>query len=235
LRIGLNYLGQNAEIKKVLVTSTISGEGKSFVAINLAQSLALTGKKVVLLELDLHNPAISKALNIPNEKGVTDYLKKKMELEEIIKRSDFNPNLFIVPSGTLPNNPTELLMNGRAKELINYLDTIFDYVVIDTAPVNPVTDAYVLSPYCDTTLYVIRHKYTPKVLVQRIDENNRINQLHNLAIIFNGVHSRGFSKNNYGYGYGYGYIYPDNHSKKSRVENLKSKLGKRFSGLAKIK
>jgi capsular exopolysaccharide synthesis family protein len=183
----------------------------------------------------LHNPAISKALNIPNEKGVTDYLKKKMELEEIIKRSDFNPNLFIVPSGTLPNNPTELLMNGRAKELINYLDTIFDYVVIDTAPVNPVTDAYVLSPYCDTTLYVIRHKYTPKVLVQRIDENNRINQLHNLAIIFNGVHSRGFSKNNYGYGYGYGYIYPDNHSKKSRVENLKSKLGKRFSGLAKIK
>jgi Mrp family chromosome partitioning ATPase len=133
-------------------------------------------------------------------------------------------------------------MNGRAKELIDYLESIFDYVVIDTAPVNPVTDAYVLSEYCDTTLYIIRQKYTPKVVVQRIDENNRINRLNNIAIIFNGVHSRGFGSNNYGYGYGYGYRYIYNDGKytdrpknTSVVQGLKEKLMKTFSGLARTK
>jgi capsular exopolysaccharide synthesis family protein len=242
LRIGLNYVGQNGQAKKILVTSAISGEGKSFVAINLAQSLALTGKKVVLVELDLHNPAISKALNIVNNQGASDYLSKQKELEEVIKRTEFNPNLFFIPSGQLPVNPTELLMNGRAKELIDYLESIFDYVVIDTAPVNPVTDAYILSEFCDTTLYIIRQKYTPKVVVQRIDENNRINRLHNIAIIFNGVHSRGFGSNNYGYGYGYGYryIYTDGKymstpKNTSVVQGLKEKLMKKFMGLSKIK
>jgi capsular exopolysaccharide synthesis family protein len=242
LRIGLNYVGQNGQAKKILVTSAISGEGKSFVAINLAQSLALTGKKVVLVELDLHNPAISKALNIVNNQGASDYLSKQKELEEVIKRTEFNPNLFFIPSGPLPVNPTELLMNGRAKELIDYLESIFDYVVIDTAPVNPVTDAYILSEFCDTTLYIIRQKYTPKVVVQRIDENNRINRLHNIAIIFNGVHSRGFGSNNYGYGYGYGYryIYTDGKymstpKNTSVVQGLKEKLMKKFMGLSKIK
>lgn len=235
LRIGLNYMSSVGQPKKILVTSTISGEGKSFVAINLAQSLALTGKKVVLVELDLHNPAISKALNIANDKGVSEYLSNEKELEEIIKRTEFNKNLFFVPSGPLPVNPTEVLMNGRAKELIEYLDTIFDYVVIDTAPVNPVTDAYVLSPFCDTTLYVIRQKYTPKVLVQRLDENNKINRLHNLGIIFNGVHSRGFSKNNYGYGYGYGYIFPDSRKKTFTSSGIKARLIKGISSFTKTK
>ncbi|MDQ3279314.1 MAG: polysaccharide biosynthesis tyrosine autokinase [Bacteroidota bacterium] len=240
LRIGLNYMSQNGQTKKILITSAISGEGKSFVAINLAQSLALTGKKVVLVELDLHNPAISKALNIPNTKGVSDYLSKQKELEEVIKRTDFNPNLFFIPSGPLPINPTELLMSGRAKELIDYLDSIFDFVVIDTAPVNPVTDAYVLSEYCDTTLYIIRQKYTPKVVVQRIDENNKINRLKNIGIIFNGVHSRGFGSNNYGFGYGYGYRYiytdgkyTDAPKNTSVIASLKGKLIRKISQFTK--
>jgi Mrp family chromosome partitioning ATPase len=86
---------------------------------------------------------------------------------------------------------------------------VFDYIVIDTAPVSPVTDAYTLSPLCNATLFVIRHKYTPKVFVQRIDENNKINELHNMAIVFNGIKSRGFGSKQYGYGYGYGYIHKD--------------------------
>ncbi len=223
LRTGLNFLGRKNPIKKILITSTISGEGKSFVAINLAQSLALTGKKVVLLELDLNNPGVSVKLNIPNEAGISDYLTNQKEPEEIIKRTELNENLFVLPSGPLPANPAELLMNGRIEELLHYLDNIFDFIVIDTAPVTPVTDAYILSPLCDLTLYVIRHKYTPKVLVQRIDENNKINQLNNIAIIFNGVHARGFGKNTYGFGYGYGYIYQDRRALKP-ISNLKEKL-----------
>jgi capsular exopolysaccharide synthesis family protein len=166
LRVALNYLGVNPTHKKVVVTSGISGEGKSFIATNLALSIALTGKKVVLLEMDLHSPAISDYLNISSDVGISSYLLGTREPEEIIRRSEINDNLFFVPAGPLSANPTELLMSNRLPELLTYLDNVFDYVIIDTAPVGPVTDAYIISPYCDATLYVIRHRHTPKVLVE---------------------------------------------------------------------
>ena len=96
-------------------------------------------------------------------------------------------------------------MNGRIQTLLTQLHSQFDYIIVDAAPVGPVTDAYILSPFCDVTLYIVRHRYTPLAAIEKIDENNKINQLHNVAIVFNGVHSYGlFKKNNY-YGYGYGY------------------------------
>jgi Mrp family chromosome partitioning ATPase len=108
-------------------------------------------------------------------------------------------------------------MNGRAQELLNYLDTIFDYIIIDVAPVGPVSDAYTLSPFCDATLYVIRHGFTPKLFVGRIDENNKLNKLTNAAIVFNGVSSRGFGNS---YGYGYGYVYGNQEVNKKRLPLL---------------
>ena len=204
LRIALSYTGINSKNKKILVTSTIGGEGKSFVATNLAVSLALTGKKVVLLEMDLNHPTISDKLQVRVESGITDYLMGKREVDQIIKKTKIHENLFIVPSGPLPENPAELLMNGRIQPLLASLHSMFDYIIVDAAPVNPVTDAYILSPFCDVTLYVIRHRYTPIDAVEKIDENNKINQLHNVAIVFNGVHSWGLFKKNY-YGYGYNY------------------------------
>ncbi|HEX6430595.1 MAG TPA: polysaccharide biosynthesis tyrosine autokinase [Niastella sp.] len=217
LRVALNYLGVNTTHKKVLVTSGISGEGKSFVAVNLAVSMALTGKKVVLLEMDLHSPAISDYLNIHSEVGISSYLLGTREPEEIIKRSEINDNLFFVPAGPLSANPTELLMNNRLPELLTYLDAIFDYIIIDTAPVGPVTDAYIISPYCDATLYIIRHKHTPKILVEQIDKNSKVNILKNMAIVFNGIRPKGFGKHHYGYGYGYGdgYAYKEKRKKKT--------------------
>jgi tyrosine-protein kinase Etk/Wzc len=140
---------------------------------------------------------------------LTEYLLNQSGAEEIIRGTDLHENLFLISAGYLPRNPSELLMNGRIEELLNYLDGAFDYIVIDTAPVSPVTDAYILSPLCSATLFVIRHKYTPKVFVQRIDENNKINELNNMAIVFNGIQSRGFGSKKYGYGYGYGYIHKD--------------------------
>lgn len=207
MRTSLGYVGGNSGKKKILVTSSLSGEGKSFVAANLALSLALTDKKVVLLELDLANPSLSTKLNVNYEEGVSNYLWGECEPEYIIKRTSVNNNLFFIPSGPLPDNPSELLMSSKLKELLNYLEEAFDIIIIDSAPASLLSDAYVLSPMCDVTLYVVKHKFTPKSYLERLDEENAANQLNNMRIVFNGIQSRGFTKNGYGYGYGYGYIH----------------------------
>jgi len=216
LRMSLSFLGIDASNRKILVTSSISGEGKSFIAANLAVSLSLTGKRVVMVDLDLTNPTISKILNVNQNEGVTEFLRGQNEPEEIIKSVKAHENLFFISAGNLPDDPTELLSNGKVKLLIEYLDNNFDVVVIDTSPIVLVTDAYILTDLCDATLYVIRHNYTPKILIKRIDENAQINPINNPAIIFNGVKIRGFLKNNHGYGYDY--IYNPKQKKKKKVD-----------------
>jgi tyrosine-protein kinase Etk/Wzc len=221
LRSSLTFLGiSSTKRKKILVTSTIPGEGKSFIAANLGLSLALTGKKTILLELDLINPTLAQKLYMNEPKGMSNYIIGEMTLDEVIKQTNVDDNLYIISSGPLPDNPSEFLLNEKLPQLLVQLETMFDYIVIDTAPIGPITDAYVLSGYCDATLYVIRHKYTPKVIVERIDEENKINPLKNPAIVFNAVRSRGFGKSNYGYGYGYGYSYSYNYKQKNGRERL---------------
>ena len=216
MRTSLGYLGGNSGKKKILVTSTLSGEGKSFVAVNLALSLALTDKKVVLLELDLANPSLSNKLDVSYDEGVSSYLRGECEPEDIIKRTTANSNLFFLPAGPLPDNPSELLLSPKLKELINYLEEAFDIIIIDSAPASLLSDAYILSPICDVTLYVVKHKFTPKSYLERLDEDNTVNQLSNMRIVFNGIQSRGFTKNGYGYGYGYGYIHNNGVKTKKR-------------------
>lgn len=177
----------------------------------LGVSLALIGKKVVLIELDLRKPKLSQAFNVSRAVGASNYLIGQKEAEEIIKSTD-TPNLFIIPSGPVPPNPSELILNGKMVELFQYLENHFDYIIVDTAPVSPVTDAYIVSPMCDATLYVVRHGYTPRIYIQKIDDQNKVSALHNPAIIFNGVKNRGYG--NYGYGYGYGYTEEDSDQKK---------------------
>ncbi|MGN6605134.1 MAG: GumC family protein [Ginsengibacter sp.] len=206
LRISLSFLGIDSSHKKILVTSSVSGEGKSFISANLAASLSLTGKKVVLVDMDLNNPTLNKILNINREEGVSEFLEGQKDPEEIIKHVKDHENLFFISAGAeLPENPSELLSNGKVSHLLNYLENIFDYVLVDTSPMVLVTDGYLLTNLCDATLYVVRHNYTPKMLIKRIDENIHINPINNPAIIFNGVKMRGFFKNNYGYGYDYVY------------------------------
>lgn len=215
IRITLPYLGIGPNSKKILVTSSIAGEGKSFVAVNLAQTLALTGKKVALVDMDLHNPSLEKIMAEQVQSGVSEYLAGTAEFGQIINQTAINNKLFFIPAGSIHSNPSELLCSDKLKELISNLENQFDYVIIDTAPVVPVSDAYELSAYCNATLFVVRHKYTPKMFIQRLDESMKINPLKNPAIIFNGVSHRGFMKNSYGYGYGYGntYILEDKKSK----------------------
>lgn len=220
LRTSLGYLGINNKHKKIMLTSTISGEGKSFISANLGISLALTGKKVVMLELDLRKPKLSSSFNISREIGLSNYFIGEAEADEIIKKVDVAENLYIISSGPIPPNPSELILNGRLQELFEYLEAAFDYIIVDTAPVSPVTDAYIVSPMCDATLYVIRHGYTPKSAIKLLDANTGVRELKNAAIVFNDVKSRGIGKNDYGYGYGYGagygYGYEEETGKKVR-------------------
>ncbi len=223
LRTSLSFLGIDSNHKKILVTSSISGEGKSFVAANLAVSIALTGKKVVLVDLDLNVPTLSKVLNVVQETGMTDFLTGKKYPEEIIKPVEAHENLFFISAGSLHENPSELLLNGKVTEIIDYLDNSFDTIIIDTSPIVLITDAYILSDMCNATLYVIRHNYTPKSLVKRIDENNEINPIHNPAIVFNGVKERGVIKSKYGYGYNYVYgTYGSKESSSNSKKKIKS-------------
>ena len=223
LRASLGYLGGKSGKKKILVTSSLPKEGKSFVSLNLALSLALTDKRVILLELDLSNPSLSSKLNVKHEKGASNFLNGELEPEDIIKRTAAHKNLFFIPAGTLPENPSELLLTDKLKELLSYLEDVFDVIIIDSAPASLLSDAYVLSPMCDTTLYVVKHGFTPKSYLERLDEDNASeNQLTNMKIVFNGIRSRGFMKNAYGYGYGYGYIH-NNSVKRKKKRTLEEK------------
>jgi len=222
LRTLLAYLIINSRKKKIMVTSSISGEGKSFVAVNLGLSLGLTNKKVVLIDLDMRRPALANIFNIANADGISQYLGEEKEIEEIIKRTDIHPNLFFIPSGPIAINPSELLLTNMLQDLFTYLEGMFDYIIIDTPPVSFVTDAIILSPLCDATLFVMREKVTPKVLVQKLDTNPAIKSLKNMAIVFNGVKGDGISKYTNGYTYGHGYI--EGNKSKSKPERLSKTL-----------
>ena len=175
-------------------------------------ALALSGKNVVLVEFDLKNPTLAFKLNMNNSKGVADYLLNMAETDEIIRQTE-HKNLFLITAGTIPKNPSELILQERTSDLLNYLKNNFDYVLVDSAPVGIISDAYVLSRHCDATMYVVRHGHTPKKMLEKLDLNNKINNLKNLVIVFNGVRERGFGRDSYGYDYGYIY---QQHQKKTK-------------------
>jgi capsular exopolysaccharide synthesis family protein len=207
VRANMGLYDRTITKKKLLVTSGISGEGKSFISANLALSLALSGKKVVLIDLDIRNPKTSHTFNVKKEEGIAEFLMGNISIKDIILPSEIDKNLFVISAGRSEENPTELLLNGKLTELFEYLEPRYDYIVVDSSPVGPITDAFILSEYCDTTLYVVRHGRTPKNVLQMLDAHNKLRGLKNITIIFNGVKSRGFGKGEFGYGYGYGYGY----------------------------
>jgi tyrosine-protein kinase Etk/Wzc len=209
IRTSLSYLGSPAKTKKIMITSSVAGEGKSFIAANLALSLANAGRKVVLADMDLYMPQVAGIFNVSNETGMTDYLAGKKTADHIIKKTTASENLFVVPAGNniTGGNLSELLLNGKSQKLLDYLETVFDVIIIDTTPVLAIPDAYIISSWCDATVYVIRHAFTPKIHVQRLDDNAELHRLKNTGIIFNGVKKRGLGKYGFGFGYGYGYDY----------------------------
>lgn len=202
MRTTLGLYGRTFKKQKILVTSSIPGEGKSFVSANLSYSLAMSGKKVVLLDMDLRNPNTTNLFNQRERAGITEYLNGAADIKGIIAESEYE-NLWLMPAGLMIGDHTEKLLNGRLEALFDYLEAEFDYLIMDSPPVELVTDAFLLSEFCDITLFVIRHDYTPKSVAQRLDHVLQTKPIKNLAVVFNGVKSRGYIKKSYGYGYGY--------------------------------
>lgn len=204
LRSNMQYLfldALNGVGKTVLVTSSTSGEGKSFITLNLAASLAMLNKKVVVLGMDLRKPKIHQHFNLSNKVGLSSYLVGKSGIEDIIQTTSID-NLYIMPSGPVPPNPSELMTTERVKELINELRHSFEYILIDTAPVGLVTDATLLAPFADVCFYLVRHRRTPKLYLKSIADLNRRKVFKSIYIIFNGVKRESSSEHAYGYGYG---------------------------------
>ncbi|WP_051228062.1 GumC family protein [Gillisia sp. JM1] len=193
--------------KKILVTSSLSGEGKSFVSKNLAYSLAQSGKKVILLDMDFRKPNTTKAFKLKEHKGIVDYLKEEANLEELIVQSEMDSNLYILPAGTPGQDHTQLLLNGKLESLFEKLSDRYDYIIMDSAPLGLVSDASLLAEFSEITLLVVRHNFTPKKVVQRLDQNHSDKNLKHAGIVFNGLKKRGFIKEDSGYGYGYSQTY----------------------------
>jgi tyrosine-protein kinase Etk/Wzc len=219
--VALGNLGNPIKTKKIIVTSSIEGEGKSFVAANLAISLALAGKKVVLVDFDMHQPKLNEMFNLDNEVGVASYLLGTHDGDQIIQpMPSISHNFSVILSGGTPPNPSELILNTRIEKLLNYLESMFDVVVIDCPPVLPVTDTLVVSQYANAMLYVVRHGYTPKIHVKMLDENMEQHNIRNIGIVFNGVKKRGFGGYGYGYGYGNNYAYGYGNKKQKKRKKV---------------
>lgn len=204
VRTNINFMLDNKDKgKTVFITSTQSSEGKSFAAINLASSLAISGKKTLLLAMDLRAPRISKYLDLEDMLGVTNFIKNNdLEVQDIIDPYTKFDNLDIINSGDIPPNPVELLMSKRVVEIFDFAKENYEYIIVDTAPVGMVTDTIQIGKFADMTIYVIKANYLDKRMLHIPEKLHKENKLPNMAILINGSdHSKGA----YGYGYGYGY------------------------------
>ena len=203
VRTNVLYMMKSNE-KVILVTSTTTGEGKTFIASNLAVSLALLGKKIVIVGLDIRKPSLNKAFNLSHrEQGISQFLAnpEHTDLMSLVQVSNINPNLSILPGGPIPPNPTELVARESLPQAIDILKKHFDYIILDTAPIGMVTDTQLISRVANASIYVCRADYTHKTDYTLINELGEQKKLPNLCTIINGLDMK---KKKYGYYYGYG-------------------------------
>lgn len=186
--------------KTIFLTSTLPAEGKTFIAVNLAGTIAISGKKVLLVGLDIRNPRLNEYLNVPN-KGVTNYLStSKANIDDFIYKQNGYENFYVLPAGVIPPNPAELLMNDKVVKMFEDLKQKFDYIVVDTAPVSLVTDTLLVSSNADAFIYVVRANYLEKQMLNVPLTLYKDKKLPNMSLLLNDVEA------NHGYGYGYGYV-----------------------------
>lgn len=215
LRSNLNYFIGHKEKAVFLITSSISGEGKSFTSINLASVLSMSGKRTLIVGADMRKPKIFDDFSLSNDIGLSSYLAGIAGFKEIIKHTSFS-NLDFVSGGPVPPNPGELLLTARMKSFIDEAKASYDFVVIDTPPLAVVTDAFAITQYADHVLFLVRQNYTPKQLLKTIQDHVSMGKLKDISIVLNDIYKSGPGYGygygyNYGYGYGYGYREKDGH------------------------
>ena len=215
IRSNLQYILNKIERPVILVTSSFSGEGKSFVTTNIGAVMALAGKKTIVLEFDIRKPKVLHGLGLSSRKGITNFLVGKASLDELIMPVEGCENLYVLGCGPIPPNPSELLLDPRVEEMLTWLRQNFDVVLLDTAPVGMVSDALTLSKFSDCTLYLVRQAHTFKKQIGLIDEFYKDKKLPRVSIIINDVKLKagygyyGYGRYGYGYGYGYGSYYEE--------------------------
>ncbi|RYG02269.1 MAG: polysaccharide biosynthesis tyrosine autokinase [Chitinophagaceae bacterium] len=206
IRSNLQYILPKVDKPVIHVTSSFSGEGKSFISTNLGAVLALSGKRTVILEFDIRKPKIMAGLGLKERTGITNYIVGNADLEDIIYQVPDIDDLYVIPCGPIPPNPAEMLLSERINDLFTSLRQRFDTVIIDTAPVGLVSDGVILGKYADASIYIVRYNYTLKKQIQLIDDIFRNKKLPHLSIIINDISAGGGYGGYYGYGgYGYGY------------------------------
>lgn len=226
LRTNLRFLlSEHTASTTILITSSISGEGKTFMTAHLGSSLTVNNKKVVLLELDLRKPKLSRFLGQDNHVGVTNYIVENKTLDEIIKPIPDSEGLFLISSGPIPPNPVELIEGNKMKTLINQLKERFDYILIDTAPIGIVSDAKSLSRFVDCTLFVVRYNFTLKTKLASVAENVKDGFFQKTGIIFNGIEENSFQP----YYYYDHYSYSENKQKAKKLASFFKKLKHRIA------
>jgi tyrosine-protein kinase Etk/Wzc len=206
LRSNLNYLAGKQSKKVIMVTSTVSGEGKTFVSMNLSTVLAIGGYKTLLIGVDLRKPKIFQDFKLDNSFGLTNYLIGKLDKNLIIQNSGVQ-NLDVVTAGPTPPNPSELIMSDAFYQLINEYKEVYDYIILDTPPIGLVADGLDIMNHADIVLYVARQNVTKKNFLNLINEIYQKEKTKNIGLVFNDVNFAavyGYGYGSYGYGYGYG-------------------------------
>ncbi|KAF2333165.1 polysaccharide biosynthesis tyrosine autokinase [Flavobacterium daemonense] len=230
IRSSLQFLYKKQQVtgsKTLMITSSISGEGKTFCSINIATVFALSEKKTVIVGLDLRKPRLADEFNLTNKTGVVNYLIKQNSLEEITNSTKV-PNLDVILSGPIPPNPSELILSDAMRELIDELKQKYDYIILDTPPVGLVSDALELSQYSDVTLYIVRQNYTKKDMITLLNTRVKRGELNNASIVLNGYENKAKYGSTYGYGYGnYSNGYLDEEKKPNSVKAFLNKLTKK--------
>lgn len=210
IRTNLSFASKN-ETQTILVTSSISGEGKSFIALNLALSFALTRKKTIVLGFDLRKPKLKNYLGVDdNILGLTNYLIGKASIPEITGVSQYSPHLDYITSGPVPHNPNELLSEDTLPKLFKVLKEKYDVIIVDTPPLGLVSDAYLLNEHVNQVIYVARANHTKTHMLENLIDIRDQDKLNNLSILLNGVNIKnGYGYSRYGYGKEYGYYVED--------------------------
>ena len=246
LRSAITYLASGKNTKKILVTSSVSGEGKTFTSLNLASAMALGSKKTVVVGGDLRRPKLASYFGHSEKVGLSTYLIGKVEAEQIVFKSQHD-NLYFVPSGVIPPNPAELLQTQRLKDFLQFLEERFDVVIFDTPPMGLVSETIDLMRLFDINLYVVRQSYTVKDHLVMINDLFNNKQVKNVYGVFNGIINSGYHYEGYNYGYGNTYLYSQNNkymynyygedleTKKKRIRKMDTTLWKRIKKAFRVK
>lgn len=210
IRTNLSFV--NANTRLIAISSSISGEGKTFVALNLAGIIALSGKKVVILDLDLRKPKVHLGLNVANTHGMSNLIVGQTTLDECVRKSAIE-NLDFISAGPIPPNPSELILSSNFQTILEELKQRYDIVVIDNPPVGLVADGVQILSKADVPIYIFKAHYSKRIFANRINDLFEMNQIEHLNVVLNGTKN---FKGKYGYGYGYGYGYYEESNKKSK-------------------